>query len=108
MSLTEKKYAAYWAASGMARPNTVLQFWRDKRQADRLWAAEQPSTITGLGAVTHLSILPLVEYSRSHSVRGSGRDLRSMAPVHQTGLINPAVNGHGDHWPSSRLVFPDA
>jgi len=62
MSLTEKKYAAYWAASGMARPNTVLEFWRDKRQADRLWATERPSAITGLGAVTRLSILPLVEY----------------------------------------------
>lgn len=62
MSLTEKKYALYWAASGMAKPNTVLQFWRDKRQADRHWAAARPTKLDDLGSVTRLSILPLVEY----------------------------------------------
>ncbi|MBN1631728.1 MAG: MBL fold metallo-hydrolase [Thermoleophilia bacterium] len=62
MPWTDKKYSAYWAASGIARPNTVLQFWRDKRQADRRWAAERPTAIAELGAVNRLSILPLVEY----------------------------------------------
>lgn len=62
MSLTDQKYAAYWAGKGMAQPNTVLQFWRDRREADRRWAAERPGVLADLGTVTRLSILPLVEY----------------------------------------------
>jgi len=59
---TEAKYAAYWAASGIARPFTVLQFLRDTREADRRWETDRAEPLTGLGSVTRLSILPLVEH----------------------------------------------
>lgn len=60
--VTDLRYAAYWAASGMVRPFTVLQFLRDKREADRRWETDRPELLTDLGSVTHLSILPLVEH----------------------------------------------
>jgi len=58
---TETRYAAYWAVAGIVRPFTVLQFLRDRREADRLWETTHPVQLAGLGSATHLSILPLVE-----------------------------------------------
>lgn len=62
MPLRDKRYAVYWALAGLARPRATLRFLRQQREADRLWHATQPAPITELGAVDHLSILPLVEY----------------------------------------------
>lgn len=59
---TEAKYAAYWAASGIVRPFTVLQFLRDQREADRRWETDRPEQLKELGSVGRLSILPLVEH----------------------------------------------
>jgi 7,8-dihydropterin-6-yl-methyl-4-(beta-D-ribofuranosyl)aminobenzene 5'-phosphate synthase len=52
----------YWALFGLARPFTTAAFLRDKREADRLWEESPAQKLTDLGSVTHLSILPLVEY----------------------------------------------
>jgi 7,8-dihydropterin-6-yl-methyl-4-(beta-D-ribofuranosyl)aminobenzene 5'-phosphate synthase len=58
----ETRYAAYWALTGIARPFTVLEFLRQKREADRLWETAHPARLTELGSATSLSILPLVEH----------------------------------------------
>lgn len=66
MSLAKKRqaayWAAYWAASGIVRPRALFRFWREKRESDRIWQTYRPDPLTKLGSVTHLSILPLVEY----------------------------------------------
>jgi 7,8-dihydropterin-6-yl-methyl-4-(beta-D-ribofuranosyl)aminobenzene 5'-phosphate synthase len=61
MSITEKRYAAYWALRGLAQPAMTARFLRDRRQADRLWVDAHAQPIPELGSVKQLSILPLVE-----------------------------------------------
>lgn len=62
MSLEEKRYAVYYALSGVARPFATAAFLRERRQADREWEQSHPEKLADLGSVTHLSILPLIEY----------------------------------------------
>lgn len=61
-STREKGYSIYWGVSGVIRPFTTAAFLRDRRQAEREWEREQPRQLRGLGTVSRLSILPLVEY----------------------------------------------
>jgi 7,8-dihydropterin-6-yl-methyl-4-(beta-D-ribofuranosyl)aminobenzene 5'-phosphate synthase len=64
-STKERGYSVYWAASGVVRPFKTAAFLRDRRQADHEWERSHPKQLEGLGAVSHLSILPLVEYYSS-------------------------------------------
>jgi 7,8-dihydropterin-6-yl-methyl-4-(beta-D-ribofuranosyl)aminobenzene 5'-phosphate synthase len=61
----EKGYSVYWAVSGVARPFTTAAFLRQRKQADREWEKIRPHRLQDLGTVSHLSILPLVEYYAS-------------------------------------------
>jgi 7,8-dihydropterin-6-yl-methyl-4-(beta-D-ribofuranosyl)aminobenzene 5'-phosphate synthase len=65
MSSSDKRYAVYWALAGIARPGTTYRFLRDRRAADRAWLDFQAEKLEGLGSVTRLSILPLVEFYAS-------------------------------------------
>jgi 7,8-dihydropterin-6-yl-methyl-4-(beta-D-ribofuranosyl)aminobenzene 5'-phosphate synthase len=62
---SERRYSVYYAVSGVARPFTTAAFVRDRRQADREWERVRPQKLEGLGTVSRLSILPLVEYYSS-------------------------------------------
>jgi 7,8-dihydropterin-6-yl-methyl-4-(beta-D-ribofuranosyl)aminobenzene 5'-phosphate synthase len=61
-STKDRRYSFYYAVSGVVRPFRTAGFLRDRRQADREWEASRPEKLEDLGAVKHLSILPLVEY----------------------------------------------
>jgi 7,8-dihydropterin-6-yl-methyl-4-(beta-D-ribofuranosyl)aminobenzene 5'-phosphate synthase len=65
MSLEDTKYAVYYALSGVARPFTTAAFLRDRRRADREWEQSHPEKLPGLGTVSQLSVLPLIEYYSS-------------------------------------------
>ncbi len=64
-STKDKGYSVYWAVSGVARPFKTAAFLRERKQADREWEKTRAETLQGLGTVSHLSILPLVEYYAS-------------------------------------------
>jgi len=49
------------AAAAVTAPS-ILRFYRDRREAERLWAAASPERIDSPGAVERLSILPLIDY----------------------------------------------
>jgi 7,8-dihydropterin-6-yl-methyl-4-(beta-D-ribofuranosyl)aminobenzene 5'-phosphate synthase len=61
MSFTDMRYAAYWALKGLVEPGAAVRFFREQREADRLWRATHPAVVANMGAVDHLSITPLVE-----------------------------------------------
>lgn len=62
MSMKEKGYAVWWAAVGVAKPSKTIAFLRERRQADREWRQSRPEKLAGLGTVSHLSVLPLIDY----------------------------------------------
>jgi 7,8-dihydropterin-6-yl-methyl-4-(beta-D-ribofuranosyl)aminobenzene 5'-phosphate synthase len=53
--------AAGLVADGLAAP-TVVKFYRNRAEVERLWAEPAPPTITEPSSVTSLSVLPLVDY----------------------------------------------
>ncbi len=57
----DKAYAVYWALAGLTRPATTAAFLRERKQADREWQQVRPGSLNGLGAVSHLSVLPLID-----------------------------------------------
>ena len=61
MSLTDKRYAIYWALAGLTRPRATFGFLRQQREAERRWLAAKPMPIAQLDSVERLTILPLVE-----------------------------------------------
>jgi 7,8-dihydropterin-6-yl-methyl-4-(beta-D-ribofuranosyl)aminobenzene 5'-phosphate synthase len=65
MSLEDKRYAVYYAASGVIKVGATSAFLRARRQADDEWAASRPEPLQALGEVTQLSVLPLVEFYSS-------------------------------------------
>jgi len=62
MSLSDKGYAVLWAARGATRPGKTVRFLRDKRTVDEAYAAATPARLENVGTVTHLSILPLIDF----------------------------------------------
>ena len=85
--LTEARYAAYWALSGIARPFTVLEFLRERREADRLWETAHPARLTDLGTATHLSILPLVEHYSADDRLATEPDVSYLVTVDGTKIL---------------------
>jgi 7,8-dihydropterin-6-yl-methyl-4-(beta-D-ribofuranosyl)aminobenzene 5'-phosphate synthase len=61
-SIAEKGWSLYWAAAGLIRLRTTIDFLRQRRQADEEWTTSRPARLRGLGSATRLSILPLVEF----------------------------------------------
>ena len=98
MSLTETKYAAYWALSGLARPRTIVRFLRDRRQADRVWQTFLPEQIGDLGEVSRLSILPLVEqYSAVEGAATEPGVSYLIRADEETMLFDVGFNMRGEH-----------
>jgi 7,8-dihydropterin-6-yl-methyl-4-(beta-D-ribofuranosyl)aminobenzene 5'-phosphate synthase len=64
-SLRDTGYAVYWAASGVTRPSVTRAFLRERQQVDREWERSRPDRLADLGAASHLSVLPLVEFYSS-------------------------------------------
>lgn len=60
--MNDRGWAAYWALAGITKPRATAAFLRERREADREWAETQIEPLVDLGAVSHLSILPLVEF----------------------------------------------
>ncbi len=105
---TEARYATYWAASGLARPLTVLSFLRDEREADRRWEAYRPRLLTGLGTVDHLSILPLVEHYAVDERYATEPGVSYLVKADDTRILfDVGWNRHNEH-PSPLLRNMDA
>jgi 7,8-dihydropterin-6-yl-methyl-4-(beta-D-ribofuranosyl)aminobenzene 5'-phosphate synthase len=60
--MNDKGWAVYWACAGITKPRATKAFLRERHEADREWADTQVEPLVDLGAVSHLSILPLVEF----------------------------------------------
>lgn len=65
MSLEDKCYAVYYAASGVTKARATAAFLRERNQADDEWAMSRPELLPSLGVVTQLSVLPLIEFYSS-------------------------------------------
>lgn len=62
MPATDPFWAALWAVRGVTHAGKTMQFLRDKRTVDEDYAATIPARLERLGTVTHLSILPLIDF----------------------------------------------
>ncbi len=62
MPATDPFWAALWAARGVTRAGKTRQFLRDRRTVDEEYAGAKPARLENLGAATHLSILPLIDF----------------------------------------------
>jgi 7,8-dihydropterin-6-yl-methyl-4-(beta-D-ribofuranosyl)aminobenzene 5'-phosphate synthase len=60
--MNDTGWAVYWAVAGVTKPRATAAFLRERRQADQRWAETPISRMADLGAVSQLSILPLVEF----------------------------------------------
>jgi 7,8-dihydropterin-6-yl-methyl-4-(beta-D-ribofuranosyl)aminobenzene 5'-phosphate synthase len=64
-TIEAKEYAVRWAFKGLTRPKALATFFRDRQEADREWREwrdSRPGALEGLGSVSHLSVLPLVDF----------------------------------------------
>lgn len=62
MSLEDKRYAVYWALSGIVRPRATAAFLRDRSEIEQGRSRQAVVALDGLGAVSRLTVLPLVEF----------------------------------------------
>lgn len=62
MSFEDRRYAVYWALSGILRPRATAAFLRDRREVEQERTGETTALLDDLGAVSKLTVLPLVEF----------------------------------------------
>ncbi len=65
MSLQDKRYAVYWALSGVAKPSKTRAFLRARKEIERAQEKASAEKIENLGSVSQLSVMPLVEFYSS-------------------------------------------
>jgi 7,8-dihydropterin-6-yl-methyl-4-(beta-D-ribofuranosyl)aminobenzene 5'-phosphate synthase len=62
LSLQDKRYAVYWALSGIVRPSKTRAFLRARREIGQAQEQTTVRKVEDLGSVSRLSIMPLVEF----------------------------------------------
>lgn len=62
MRFEDVRYGAYWALMGVAKPRKTRDFLRARKEIDESHGKVAVGRMDDLGAVSHLSVLPLVDF----------------------------------------------
>jgi 7,8-dihydropterin-6-yl-methyl-4-(beta-D-ribofuranosyl)aminobenzene 5'-phosphate synthase len=62
LSLEDKRYAVYWAVSGLTRPSKTWAFLKARKEIDKAREQTVVTKLKDLGSVSRLSVMPLVEF----------------------------------------------